>query len=331
MKKIILISRNTNVKKVFSGISKSPSFSLQIVSSGKNTRQDPETFRYLDVSGMDPGDIEEWIGTVSKIGCPWGIIDPDGTIEDVAELFHRGACDYLPLKSAKKLKVGRMQQAFSFHSTRRMSKMAEKRPVSKDAGCVSAPAEEYSLTWSNVKSGKKYSFCIMYAELLPSQEVRGKSGAKYQEEIQSAFHNLISREAGLYNGKVWVWNDWGGLVLFPFDGQKYDTILMAMRLLLNRVPISIDAGPFNSIFDFRLALHIGATKYKDRGQTGTIVSDDINFIFHLGKNKLESGYLYLTDSFFPLLTDELKKLFKEQGLYEGHRIYRMGSPYEIYT
>lgn len=331
MKKIILITRNDRVKQAFSGISKSPSFSLRIVSSGKNARQDPETFRYLDVSGMGPAELEEWMEAVAKIGCPWGILDPDGTIDDVAELFHRGACDYLPLKSAKNLKVGRIRQAFDFFSTGKKRDNGKEQPASKDGGCVSAPAEEYSLSWSNVKSGKKYSFCIMYAELLPSREVQGRSGAKYQEEIQSAFHNLISREAGLYNGKVWMWNDWGGLVLFPFDGQKYDTILMAMRLLLNRVPISIEAGPFNSVFDFRLALHIGATKYKDRGQTGTIVSDDINFIFHLGKNKLESGYLYLTDSFFPLVTDELKGLFKDQGLYEGHRIYRMGSPYEIHT
>ena len=191
----------------------------------------------------------------------------------------------------------------------------------------SKPLAEYALSWSKVKSGKTYTFCIMYIEMLPSTEVSGKSGAAYKEQMQTAFQNMISQQIGPYNGKVWMWNDWGGLVLFPSDGKNCDTLIMAMRLLINRVPLSMENGPFNSILSFRLALHIGTTGYKVRGQTGTIVSDDINFIFHLGKNKLEPGHLYLTDSFFPHLSENMRLLFKDQGVFEEHRVYRMTSPY----
>ena len=331
MKKIILISQNTEVKKAFSSIAKSRSFSFETVTHKSGEKCGSEAFRYIDVSGVNKKDLEARLAVLSETGHPWGVVDPEGSIEDVGDLFHRGACDYFTMRSGKKLKVRRVQQALDFHAARSAPRSRENGNNSAPAKKAPKPAAEYARDWSSVKSGRTYTFCIMYVELRPSQDVSGKSGSTYREQMQTAFHNMISQQVGPYDGRVWMWNEWGGLVLFPFDGSKCDTIFMAMRLILNRVPFSIECGPFNTILDFRLALHIGVTSYQDRGLTGTIISDDINFIFHLGKNKLEPGYLYLTDNFLPLLTDDLKKLFKEQGHYEEHRIYRMSSPYGIHV
>ncbi len=329
MKKIILISQNSEVKKAFSNIAKSRSFSFETVTHRAGEKCGSPAFRYLDVSGIGPKELEARLTALSETEHPWGVVDPERCIDDVGGLFHRGACDYITLGSGKKLKVGRVQQALDFHTACSKPVSREKGKHTASARKASRPAAEYARDWSCVKSGKTYTFCIMYVELMPSKDVSGKSGSAYREQMQSAFHNMITQQVDPYDGRVWMWNEWGGLVLFPFDGSKCDTIIMAMRLILNRVPFSIECGPFNTILDFRLALHVGVTSYQDRGQTGTIISDDINFIFHLGKNKLEPGYLYLTDSFFPLLKDDLKKLFKEQGHYEEHRIYRMSSPYGI--
>ncbi|MDY7029860.1 MAG: hypothetical protein SVR04_16330 [Spirochaetota bacterium] len=329
MNKIILITQNSEVKKAFSSIAKSRSFSFETVTHRAGEKCGSEAFRYIDVSGVSPKELEARLAVLSETGHPWGVVDPEGCIEDVGDLFHRGACDYIHLRSGKKLKVRRVQQAIDFHTVRSAPLVHGKGRTNTPARKASRSAAEYAREWSSVKSGRTYTFCIMYIELLPSPDVSGKSGSTYREQMQTAFHNMITQQVDPYDGRVWMWNEWGGLVLFPFDGSKCDTIIMAMRLILNRVPFSIECGPFNTILDFRLALHIGVTSYQDRGQTGTIISDDINFIFHLGKNKLEPGYLYLTDSFFPLLTDDLKKLFKEHGHYEEHRIYRMSSPYGI--
>jgi len=328
MKKVILISRNDAVIRIFSSIEKSPSYDFEIMQNIGKIKGCQEALRYLDVTGSNQDQIIKKIDKLKQLGHPWAVVDPEGAIEDVGALFHQGACDYISMKNGKKLKVGRILKVLTFHNqivysaplVTKETKVAPQKPIHK-------PDAPYAASWSHVKSGKTYTFCILYVELLPSREVSGKSGIDFQEQMQAAFQKLVTQEVGPYQGKVWMWNDWGGLVLLPCGNESCDTIIMAMRLLLNRVQFSIEAGPFSNLMDFRLALHIGVTNYKARGQTGTIVSDDINFIFHLGKKRIEPGFLYITDSYYPLLKNDMKLLFKDQGMFEGHRIYRMQSPF----
>jgi hypothetical protein len=122
---------------------------------------------------------------------------------------------------------------------------------------------------------------------------------------------------------IWMWSDWGGVILFPFDGSNSAPIFLAARLMINRPLISIEELRVDSIVDYRLALHVGNTVYNTRGDTGTIISEDLNFFFHLGKRRVEANSLYVTEAAYPQIPQGLQPLFTRQEVFEGSGLYRM--------
>jgi hypothetical protein len=128
------------------------------------------------------------------------------------------------------------------------------------------------------------------------------------------------------NGEIWMWNEWGGVVLFPFAYENSQPVIVATRMIFNRPLISIEDMQVDTLIDYRIALHVGNTSYNKRGDTGEIIADDINFIFHLGKKRTEKNSLYLTETTFPLLPESMRRLFVEEESFEGRGLYRMRKP-----
>lgn len=123
-----------------------------------------------------------------------------------------------------------------------------------------------------------------------------------------------------------MWSEYGGLVLFPFDGKNCDAVLTAYRMCLNRTIISAEEFDFDTLLSYRIALHIGNTLYRPRGKTGSIIADSVNFIFHLGHQFAQPGEFCLTSTVFPYVPKGLESSFVDSGVFEGYRVYRMRRP-----
>jgi hypothetical protein len=80
---------------------------------------------------------------------------------------------------------------------------------------------------------------------------------------------------------------------------------------------------FDIIPSYRVALHIGATTYHTRGQTGRIVSDSVNTIFHLGRKFTRPGHFCMTETAVPYIPAGIRQYFVPAGRFEGHEITRM--------
>ena len=72
---------------------------------------------------------------------------------------------------------------------------------------------------------------------------------------------------------MWIWNNFEGLILFPFNGKTCDAILACFRMILYRKMTCVEKLSFNTLFSFRIALHIGSTVYERRGNTKNIISN----------------------------------------------------------
>lgn len=383
MKHIVLVTESEDVSTFFRPLGRSRKYSFQIMSYKEWRSCDEAAFCYLDVKTLKKKQLEAEIRSLEKRELPWGIVDPEGKIDDVASFFHRGAGDFIDLRRDLCFKVERVGRALDFFekymgdgdspsgsgkstgstkstdsakqtgsaklsgsgkSRGRAETTGKAKTVGKpetagpagNAGPQAPPAPKKihikklappSISWDRVKENSEYSFCFLFVELLPSGEWKGKSGASHQEQMQTAFQDAVTRRVEDFDGKIWMWNEWTGLVLFPFDGKKCDAIVPGIRLLLNRVLLSIEGGDFQTVLNYKLALHVGSTRYRRRGQTGTIVSDDVNFIFHLGVKKADANSLYLSESAYFRISERLYPLFQEKGVFEGHQVYRAGSPF----
>ena len=277
---------------------------------------------YLDTSQFTLAQITRTLKTsVENNAFRIGIIDGAGTIEDPGTLFHLGAVDYLSKKIVQQgVSAPRFQKAISFCDFEEISEEETARKAPESTWKLSGPS------WTNVKSGNEYTFCFMFVEIDLKDEWKNKSGRAHLDEVKAAFQKHVQKFAGALSGKIWMWMDLGGLILFPFDGKRCDPILDGISLILNRPIISAEEYRYHTTISYRLALHIGNTIYRSRGNTGTIVSDTVNFLFHLGQKFAQPGNFYLTEPVTRFIPEKFEECFVPAGTFEEIPISRMRLP-----
>lgn len=247
-----------------------------------------------------------------------GYIDSKGSLIDIAGLFHQSAADYIGKALLKDgVEVKRLKSVIEYGETL--------LPVVEEE-VITAAQKDYILSgdsWKGIKSGREYTFCFMFIEMDNQRELKQSFGAQNLEKVINKFHDYIAHIVAPINGKIWMWMDFGGLILMPFDGEKCDAILASMKLMMYRGIFSVEDFDYDMIFSFRIALHIGNTIFESRGDTGEIISDSINSIFHLGQKYAKPGNLYLTEDIKKFIPHGLEKNFLDDGTYEGREILRM--------
>ncbi len=324
--KILVFTNRKRTEEVFSALISGRSHDVEIHPRAEyRDRLKLETnpcMVYFDISGMSRTDQKKELRYLLKQeNSLTAVIDDKGELEDPAAFFHEGGVDYLGKKQMREgVSLGRLKAVFSF--------------IGQDHPLLSAPsasAADTSFTaplvpdgkWKHVKPGHEYMFHFLFAELDLTDEWKKKSGREHLKLIEERFHEYIRKAFEPINGRVWMWNEFGGLVLFPCGEPPFPVVLAACKLMVNRNIASCEEFPFKTPISFRLGLHLGETVYMERGNTGTIVSDTINFTFHLGTRYARPGSLYITKPVYDHTHPGLKDLFVKDAPFEGREVYRM--------
>jgi len=327
---ILLFTKSKPVIQSFAAVQRSRSLNLVIhpvedLKKIVKAIQSPSLL-YLDIGGMGESEAKRVTGTLAKNETlRYGIIDQAGSIPDPASAFHRGAVDFLH--------KGVLNDGVTtprIHAALKLKPFAED-VTEKENTHRAVDKKNWKLApkgWTGIKSGQEYTFCMLLVEIDMVEEWTQKSGKAHLDEVMSLFHNHIERHVEPLNGKIWMWMNQSGLILFPFDGERIDAILTCIRLVLNRTIISAEVYPYNTIITYRMVLHLGNTVYRSRGKTGTIVSDTINFLFHVGKQFSQRGNFYVTDPVVSFIPERLRSCFVPAGTFEGVDISRMRLPRE---
>ncbi len=320
---IIVFSDNKTLIKSFSEIKKSKDMSITIHPAGdikKFMKKTPvNVFLYIDINSYPSSEHSKILKLFNNPETfSYGIIDTTGKFDDPAAVFFTGASDYIGKNLLKKGITGkRLNDASAF------------RKLNISDSPSSADSAQYILSgnsWSGIKTGNEYTFCMMFIELDNKKELRTSYSGENLNVLLSIFQKHIEDVVIPQNGKMWMWQDYGGLILFPFNGKTCEAILTSVRLILNRNIISAEYFKNDILLSYRIAIHLGTTVYKKRGETGKIISDSINSIFHLGQKFADPDSLNLTESLVPYIPKGLEKLFIPAGEYEGRNILRMRRP-----
>jgi hypothetical protein len=316
---VYIFSDLKNIQKKFSDIGKSKNVVLSILPAAdlKKIKRiaPPGSMVYADLSSFGEGEAPGILKFLARLAdYRYAIIDPNAISGDIADLFHNGASDYIGKKIFKTgITRNRLLRAMNFQK------------LECDTEVQKSSRTNYILSgsdWKNIMQGRIYTFCFMFIELDYANEIKFFGMEQFNRVIGS-FRSYLEDLVEPINGKIWIWNDFGGLILFPFNGKKCDAIETALMLMINRKLLSAEITQLDIALSYRIAMHIGNTVYKSSGETGTIVSDSINSIFHLGQKFAEAGNLYLTEDIFSLTPDGLIKCFINAGEYEDRHIFRM--------
>jgi len=323
---IVLFTDRNSVEKQFAAVKRSRvhAFSCYPRSELRKRIKTVErgSFLYVDIAGYEDAERGRLLIYLSRLEeHRYGIIDTEGKIGDVAGLFHNGASDYVNRRLLiEGMGAKRLNKAALLRS---IETFLDKPAVSSIDGRKAIPSGH---DWGAVRSGHEYTFGMMYIELDRQAALKNKLSEGQLNSLMSSFQDYIERSIAQYSGKIWIWNDFGGLILFPYDGRQTEAPVICLRLMLSRKIFSVEETGLDTILSYRIAFHIGNTVYKRKGDTGTIVSKSINTIFHLGQKYLHEGQFYITEEALNLSHDGIRDSFVQVGNYEGYDIYRMKLP-----
>ena len=89
---------------------------------------------------------------------------------------------------------------------------------------------------------------------------------------------------------------------------------------LDRALIGYEVFKLEVPLTFRFAFHAGHTQWRKPGATGNVISEDVNFVFHLGMKAAGDGYILASADAERAVPECLRELFSEAGDYEGRSL-----------
>jgi CheY-like chemotaxis protein len=323
---IFVVSNSRSVRSAFGAIERSRTYTVEFVELDKANdalkRADaiPDSFVYLDADGMDSRTLKRRLHRLrDRRPFQFGIIDAKHSVRDIAELFHNHAADYVDktLLSAG-LTTARIRRVVEFEPSPAPRRANNHVPEHESHRLVPSGAD-----WSAVQDGREYTFVMLYAAIDEAGDLQRKASDGFVSSLRKSFSALLERSFADYSARIWMWKEDEGILLMPFDGEQVDAIIPALRLMLNRTLINVEEFPQYGEISWRLALHLGNTTYRSSGRTGAIVSESVNFLFHLGSRFVEPAGLAVTGPAQSLVPEGIRPLLNHRGEFESIHIYTL--------
>ncbi|MBU8912728.1 MAG: hypothetical protein KOO61_01810 [Spirochaetales bacterium] len=275
-----------------------------------------DTFIYLDITGLSIASIRPRLKLLEdSVSSRFGVVDRNGTLKDIAEAFQRGASDYIDGRLLRKgLTTARFGRVVEFATSGEAGSRQVQIPV---------PAEIYpsGSVWDDVEPGEEYTFQMLYVGLDHMKELRRKSSEDLLRTLRRTLQGILTRSFAGVGGRIWVWKEDDGVLLCPFDGERVTALIPAIRLVLNRVLMNIEQFSVTTPISWRMGLHVGNTRYEASGETSEIVSESLNFIFHLGERAVRSGQLAVTETALAFAPDQVSNWFLRGPEFESVPLY----------
>ncbi len=322
---IYLFTKKRKIISFFNKIRKARTFSLTIynpVNYRKILTNDSDYFfAYIDISSFTSSEKRKFLTYITRQRkFDYGILDPENWIVDSASLFHKGASDYLPGPAIiGEISTKRIKDAINFY----MIESAE-----SDIGEPDSHSETILLksSWDIIAEGNSYTFIFMFIEIDMIKDWASHSGKAHINDVMNHFYKHLQNTINPLHGRIWIKTEYGALVLFPYAGSATPIILECFKLVLDKIIISAEEYPYKTILSYKIALDIGTTKYLTKGNTGSIVSDSVNYIFHLGNQYAKAGNFYLTNLIYEDIPSGLLNYFALAGNFQDKTIHRMLLP-----
>jgi len=280
---------------------------------------------YIDISGFKPVDLKKIFGQLKKSGAFRGIIDPKGSAADPASFFFDGAIDYIgpdlikkglnkkrfamPLSWAvgKTESSGPAYNANAADDNSEPKRKKQKLPAGKFAG------------WKSIRSGSTGSFFFIFVSLAGKTSFRSMFGQADFTALKNRLRDVLRQYFDEADAILWMETEENNLLLVPprADNGKA-AVEAAMKMILNTRLIEIEKLDLSMPVELTIAIHYGQTVYQAPGKTGGIISEPVNYIFHLGTKKAEPGRLTISgDVPDEAIPKGLLDLFIPAGAFEG--------------
>jgi hypothetical protein len=278
-----------------------------------------EDISYIDISGLTPEDQKKAAAKLKKIcaGSAWGVLDPKGEAPDPALFFFAGAADYIGPKlfkagiDKKRLAAARLWRETAGNLIPETAALREEEGRKLPGGKFEG--------WRSVRSGTMAPFLFLFVSLPETPNLRARLGEAALKPLQNRWRDILQQHLQESQALLWMETEFLCLFLVPPKAACGKAAVEAsLRMIAGCRLIAIEKLGLSMPVNFTFALHYGKTIFRAPGKTGTVVSDAVNYIFHLGTKQAEPGRLTLSAGpCGDAVPEGLKDLFIPAGTYEG--------------
>ena len=278
---------------------------------------------YLDISGIAQEDLKSAIGKLkkSRTGSFWGIIDPKGAATDPALFFFEGASDYI---GPGLVKSGLSKKRFNLALPRTQERKTAGAAVEADDETAGKRKNHKFQAgkfegWKTIRAGTSLPFFFLYVSL--SGKSRSVSPARENAFIamKNRLREILQSSLREADALLWMDTDDDSLFLIPPKAANCRAAVEAsLKMILNSRLIGLEKLDLPAPVNFTFALHYGKTSFAAPGKTGAVISEAVNYIFHLGAKKAEAGRLTVSAEVpEDAVPEGLFDLFSPAGIFEG--------------
>jgi len=280
---------------------------------------------YYDIFGLDPAEQKKISGVLKKSGAFWGIIDPKGTAVDPASFFFKGAADYIGPNLIKKgLNKRRFTEAFQ-RTRRRAGDASTAYYANTEYNRAGIKRTKYKLPagkfpgWKSLRSGTSETFFFLFVSLSGSLNLRTILGEAAFTVLKNRLREVLQQSFRESDALLWMETEGNNLLLIPPKlSNARIAVETAYKMILNSKLIGIEKFGLSIPVDFTFALHYGQTIFQAPGKTGAVISESVNYIFHLGTKKAETGRLTISgDVPDGIISEGISDLVVPAGVFEG--------------
>jgi class 3 adenylate cyclase len=282
-----------------------------------------EALVYLDIRGLSHKERALALATIpDNPSLAFGVIDPTGAVVDVAALFRAGAVDYLGKKLAQEGLSAKRLEAVAEYARSTVPEGPSIAPAEDDSGPGPADGRD---GWRAIVPGREHTFAFLYFEVDDAEELKKRYEQENLPSALESFRGFIEKVVSQHDGRMWILSRFGGLALFPISESECAAVRCGLKVILSSVFYDVEKSRLPGRLSFRMALSVGSTVYHEIN-TGGIISDGINSIFHLGQKFARPGQFLLTSEAAELVPQKLRSRLVQAGSFEGRRIFRMLQP-----
>jgi len=178
----------------------------------------------------------------------------------------------------------------------------------------------HRVDWGALKEGRSYSVTIVSLDICNNSRLVKTFGDKKMKKLYSALWQEIHQRLAPYNGRIWHWAGDGGIIAFAMKNHAYNGVRFAMELQ-SVLPLFLmePQYPIKEDLSLRLGLHSGKLIFSLN--TGTIVSEVINYASHLEKKHCPPGQVAISEKTLRELPKSFQRGFVSTGIFEGQEAF----------
>jgi len=180
--------------------------------------------------------------------------------------------------------------------------------------------------WGSLKDGREYSMTIASIDICDNSRLVRKYQTSVIEEVYYYLWEFIRKKCEFFDGRIWSRNGDGSILAFRNDKSPLAGVECCMEILFS-LPI-FNSSPFKKIADeinIRLGLDSGMVKFYN--DTGSIVSDVINYASKLEKNGTCINGLSASENVYNLISPAMKKMFQSKTEFGGKMAHTFSYDY----